>query len=560
MHAQKPTRIRGAALAGFAVTIGMTVALVTAIGTSPAQAISSRAWTLYTVGSTVTPIDTATGTAGTPITVGSAPYAIAITPDGATAYVTNTGNGTVTPIATATNTAGTPIPVGARPFGIAITPDGATAYVTNNSDDTVTPIDTATNTAGTPIPVGTLPFGIAITPNGATAYVANTNDDTVTPIVTATNTAEPPINVRESGPVAIAITPNGGTAYVANSDGTVVPIDTATNTAGNPIPVGLDPTGIAITPNGATAYVTNQLDNTVTPIDLASNTAGTPIPVGTNPTGIAITPNGATVYVSNTRDKTVTPIDTATNTAGTPIPVPAGLAEMAITPDQAPVAQLSVTTAQAGQPTSFDARGSTVAFGTISTYVWDFGDGSTATTSTPTTTHTYATPGPYTAKVIETDSAGTSTTQVFTGQTVSRNGGSSAVASQSFTVTAAEVSLHFTGAITYVNSGPLTSGGFTIDPGVGTINSLTGTGAIPGLSGGSAHITVNIHRIWLWFLGFRQIYIGTIDVDDSGANLDTTALVITTNLTRSGSTGVSGVAYGLATNRTGLIYTLDWTI
>ena len=63
----------------------------------------------------------------------------------------------MTPIATATNTAGTPIPVGNDPDAIAITPDGKTAYVLSYDAGTVTPIATATNTAGTPIPVGEWP-------------------------------------------------------------------------------------------------------------------------------------------------------------------------------------------------------------------------------------------------------------------------------------------------------------------------------------------------------------------------------------------------------------------
>ena len=57
--------------------------------------------------------------------------AIAITPDGKTIYVANWRVDTVTPITTATNTAGKPIKVGKAPVGIAITPDGQTAYVAN---------------------------------------------------------------------------------------------------------------------------------------------------------------------------------------------------------------------------------------------------------------------------------------------------------------------------------------------------------------------------------------------------------------------------------------------
>jgi YVTN family beta-propeller protein len=69
---------------------------------------------------------------------------IAITPNGTTAYVANTDDGTVTPIRTATNTAGPPIPVGSGPFDIAITPNGNTAYVLNSAGDTVTPTGMST--------------------------------------------------------------------------------------------------------------------------------------------------------------------------------------------------------------------------------------------------------------------------------------------------------------------------------------------------------------------------------------------------------------------------------
>ena len=71
-----------------------------------------------------------------------------MTPDGKTIYVANFDSGTVTPISTATNTAGRPVKVGREPFAVAITPNGRTAYVVNAASDTVTPISTATNRAG----------------------------------------------------------------------------------------------------------------------------------------------------------------------------------------------------------------------------------------------------------------------------------------------------------------------------------------------------------------------------------------------------------------------------
>ena len=115
-----------------------------------------------------------------------------------TAYVTNSGSDSVTPIDLATGTAGTPILVGDNPAGVAITPDGATAYVTNRGSDNVTPIDLATGTAGTPITVGDNPAGVAITPDGATAYVTNRGSDNVTPIDLATGTAGTPIRSATS--------------------------------------------------------------------------------------------------------------------------------------------------------------------------------------------------------------------------------------------------------------------------------------------------------------------------------------------------------------------------
>jgi YVTN family beta-propeller protein len=105
-----------------------------------------------------------------------------------TAYVVNYVSGTVTPIDTATGSAGYSIPVGTQPSGIAITRNGKNAYVISSDSvlSTVTPIWTATRSAGVPIPFVSGLNATAITPNGKTVYVTNGRAGTVTPIWTDT--------------------------------------------------------------------------------------------------------------------------------------------------------------------------------------------------------------------------------------------------------------------------------------------------------------------------------------------------------------------------------------
>jgi YVTN family beta-propeller protein len=402
----------------------------------PGMAEAAIPYTAYTSNEnsgTLTPINTATNLTGSTIAVGH-PSVLAITPDGKTALVVNGGAGTVTPVALPAGTLGSPITVGTNPTGIAITPDGKTAYVANTGGTTVTPITLATGTAGTPITVGSEPMGIAITPDGATAYVSDHGSGSVTPITVASNTAGSPISVGTQ-PEGIAITPDGTTAYVANHGSqSITPILVATNTPGSQITVGAEPIDVAITPGGATAYVTNEGGNTVSPVTLSTGTAGSPIGVGSHPIGVTITPDGTTAYVANRGSNTVTPITVETNAAGTAINVGEAPDTVAVTPDEAPVASFTVKAGTPGSPTSFDASASSVAYGTITSYGWSFGDGSTSSTSSATINHTYAVAGDYTATLTETDSAGTSTTQVFTGQTVSRNGGASAHTAHTLTV------------------------------------------------------------------------------------------------------------------------------
>jgi YVTN family beta-propeller protein len=130
----------------------LAVAAVVFCGLAGAQARAQNAYIPNEADGTVLVIDTATNTViGSPITVGTSPVGVAVTPGGSKVYVANFGDSTVSVIDTATNTV-TTIAVGTNPVGVAVTPDGSKVYVTNQRSTNVSVIDTATNTViGSPI-------------------------------------------------------------------------------------------------------------------------------------------------------------------------------------------------------------------------------------------------------------------------------------------------------------------------------------------------------------------------------------------------------------------------
>lgn len=64
------------------------------------------------------------------------------------------------------------VPVGTQPNPIAITPDGVTALVANSGSNTVSIIDVPTGSVRSTVSVGPRPTGLAISPDGSTGYVA----------------------------------------------------------------------------------------------------------------------------------------------------------------------------------------------------------------------------------------------------------------------------------------------------------------------------------------------------------------------------------------------------
>jgi len=221
------------------------------------------------------------------------PPGIAVTPDGAFAYVSNFSSGTVAIINLTTNMVSSIAAPASE--GVAITPDGTFAYVAGTSGITV--IDTGTQTVKASVTnLMPSPAGVAITPDGLRAYCSqpgNGSNDQLTVIQTALPVKATNVIMTDAhsrGLAGIAFAPDGAFAYVANNDSDTVSVIQTAVPPGitTTIPVGQAPMGVAVTADGAFAYVTNFQSGSVSVIDTSTNTVAATLAVGAGPNGVAI--------------------------------------------------------------------------------------------------------------------------------------------------------------------------------------------------------------------------------------------------------------------------------
>ncbi|HLJ31992.1 MAG TPA: YncE family protein, partial [Candidatus Babeliales bacterium] len=262
---------------------------------------NKKAYVANSNGTTLSIIDTKSNTVIGTIGGFDGPSGIAITPNGKFAYVNNyggpdgvgSGNGTtVSVVDLKANDIIDTITVGQAPAALAMSPDGKFVYVINYVDGnpgtgTMSILSTKNNMVIDTVSGFSGPFGIAITPNGKYAYVTNFGSNNFAPFGTTVSvvklkcrpTIAQTIELNSIQPSGIAITPDGHFAYVTNyntlyagsnftnltaGQGTVNIIDTKTNKIIPPtIAVGQSPNAIAISPNGKFAYVTDFTSNTV---------------------------------------------------------------------------------------------------------------------------------------------------------------------------------------------------------------------------------------------------------------------------------------------------------
>jgi DNA-binding beta-propeller fold protein YncE len=276
-------------------------------------------------------VDGSLAALGTPaVGADQSPGSVAVSPNGATVYVTTRGGIAQYDVSSSGALVPNPptVPVAQTPVSVAVTPDGNSLYVANRggtisqydvgADGQLSPKSPATITAGP------TPSGLAVSPDGRSVYVANLGTE-------AQNTAllyqfdvgaggtlapkKPPTVPAGDGPTSVVVSPDGKSAYVTNSaDDTVSQYDVGSGGALSPkavaeVGAGDAPSQLAVTPDGDSAYVANSGDpasggGSVSQYNVGADGSLSPkqantVPAGSNPADVAVSPDGASVYVTD---------------------------------------------------------------------------------------------------------------------------------------------------------------------------------------------------------------------------------------------------------------------
>lgn len=165
-------------------------------------------------------IDAADGAVVAEIAVPEASSDLAVSPDGATAYVPQFAGGAISVIDVADGAVVAEIPV-KFPQNIASSPDGSRAYVTGLNDAVVV-IDTASGAVATTVPFPSSAGPVAISADGARVFVAEGHSISV--IDTATSTRSVPIPSTPGLIEDLAVMPDGRLYLITGGSLSVIDI------------------------------------------------------------------------------------------------------------------------------------------------------------------------------------------------------------------------------------------------------------------------------------------------------------------------------------------------
>ncbi|MDA8025925.1 MAG: PKD domain-containing protein [Actinomycetota bacterium] len=435
---RRPARLFSgvALLAGIAAPIFSGTTAVSAASSLPAYG------TLYVVNQSsdsITVISPSGSTvANIPLPAGSSPTSISVSQDDTTAWVTDSGIGKISEIDLTTNTLANsfPLPSGEKPTSASISGNGYLDVVETGTTNQVVGYSLPDfNLKGTYTPA-------AGSTDTALAQAQDGSGFSLVEIGTSNNNVQfldPSSFITASGSAAldtyknyyISHGPAGYSYFVAEAGSTsgklvcvFEPGQGCPASLSGGISLPFTPTAIASSPDGNSIVVvgvkglggpspSNQFDYITDVNATLVQTMGTPS--GASADSVSFSNDGSKFYVGDSQSNSVSEWSISGSSATLRSTFSGGISDpvgFATSYDVVTTPTFTTTLAAPGDATSFDASATAQPTSPITQYSWDFGDGTNATTSTPTTTHIFKTPGQHQVTLTITDAAGNTSSSV----------------------------------------------------------------------------------------------------------------------------------------------------
>lgn len=225
----------------------------------------------------------------------------------------NKDENTVSFVNAATGVTEAKLPVDVNPHEIAVTSEGATSFVTNSGGDTVSIIDNRGPTEIDRIehPLFRFPHGVGLSRDEEELFIAATRSNRVFVFDWKSREAKEVIETHQRSTHMIYFDPPKERVYIPNIDSDNVTImDAATREVIIHLPVGRGPEGVGVHPDGEVLYVANQHDNSLHIIDLDSLETIFDRNLGTCPIRVAFSPEGKYAFIPNRESNDLSIIDT----------------------------------------------------------------------------------------------------------------------------------------------------------------------------------------------------------------------------------------------------------
>jgi len=191
---------------------------------------------------------------------------------------------------------------------VAISPDSATAIVTQPGTDSVTAVDLQAFEVIATIETGSSPNYALFLPAGDTVAVSASGDNRVQFLDTKTWRIDGTVEVRDM-PEHLALSPDGTRLYVNNvGDGSVSVIDTLQRRVVSNYDLGTTLHGLALVENGSALIVSMTGEDKIARIDLATDEIQT-VDLPPAPYHVSSLPGAGNVYVSSATEPQITVID-----------------------------------------------------------------------------------------------------------------------------------------------------------------------------------------------------------------------------------------------------------